>query len=315
MVRSIKLQNFRSHKKTKIYLNKGITGIIGISQSGKTNIIRGLKLLAFNKPSGKRYIYRRKKNINATVEVELNNGTIVSTTRGKENNYSINGEKYRKFGRSVPKEVQDVLNLSTINFQEQLDSPFLITSKPSEISKTINSMTGMNDVDDWIDEINKRTKEVSQELKTYEFKASEAEAILEQCENLPKAEKFLSRAKKIKKKIQKKENIFLRIEDNIEEYEMLNFGIKKNKKILDAEPIIDEAEKVQKQLEEIRLKLEIIDRYLGDFKSLTIETKKNQKLIQDYINLIKLKGYCPVCHEKIDKNAIKRIKNEVSPSK
>jgi exonuclease SbcC len=52
MIQSIVLRNFQAHKNTEISLDKGITAIVGSSDSGKTSILRAFYWVLQNKPSG-----------------------------------------------------------------------------------------------------------------------------------------------------------------------------------------------------------------------------------------------------------------------
>jgi len=49
MLKKISIQNFQSHKKTELDLVDGINVIYGLSQSGKSAILRALNWIIFNR--------------------------------------------------------------------------------------------------------------------------------------------------------------------------------------------------------------------------------------------------------------------------
>ncbi len=164
-IRSVYLEDFQSHDKTKIELAPagGLTVIVGPTDSGKTAIVRGLRLLMYNVPQGTDYI--RVGRSTATVAVELADGTKVVRERSKSiNRYRVvkpgqSPQVFEGFGGSVPLEVQaatgvravtigDSLELA-LNLSEQLDGPFLgkSVSGPAK-AKILGALAGTEEVDE-----------------------------------------------------------------------------------------------------------------------------------------------------------------------
>ena len=55
-LKQITLKNFQSHKDSTIQLDRGLNAIIGPSDSGKSAIIRAIKWVLYNEPSGDFFI-------------------------------------------------------------------------------------------------------------------------------------------------------------------------------------------------------------------------------------------------------------------
>lgn len=163
-IKSLYCEDFQSHSKTKIDLapEGGLTILWGPTDSGKTAIVRALRLLFYNVPSGTDFI--RVGRSTAIVAIELSDGTKVVRERSKSvNRYRIVKEGkspqiFEGFGASVPLEVQeatgvrvvsigDSLNL-TLNLSEQLDGPFLgkSVSGPAK-AKILGALAGTEEVD------------------------------------------------------------------------------------------------------------------------------------------------------------------------
>lgn len=164
-IESLTLENFQSHKNTTIKLAPSgqLTVIVGPSDSGKTAIIRGLKLLAYNSPSGTDFI--RVGAQSATATAIMGDGTKVSRerSRGGINRYILESEKLGKqrfegFGiGNPPLEIQQALEIAPIdigdqsfnlNLSEQLDGPFLGNSVPvTAKAKVLGKLSGVEEVD------------------------------------------------------------------------------------------------------------------------------------------------------------------------
>jgi exonuclease SbcC len=164
-IKSIFVEDFQSHAKTKIELpGPGqLCVIVGPTDSGKTAIVRGLRLLMYNVPQGTDYI--RVGRSTATVAVEMSDGTKVARERSKSvNRYRIvkpglSPQMFEGFGLAVPLEVQEATGVRTVsigenldlalNLSEQLDGPFLgkSVSGPAK-AKILGALAGTEEVDE-----------------------------------------------------------------------------------------------------------------------------------------------------------------------
>lgn len=140
-----------------------MTVIVGPTDSGKTAIVRALRLLFYNVPQGTDYI--RVGRSTATISLELTDGTKVVRERSKSvNRYRVvrPGESptvLEGFGNTVPFEIQEATGVRMVsvgdlelalNLSEQLDGPFLgqkIVSGPSR-AKILGKLAGTEEVDE-----------------------------------------------------------------------------------------------------------------------------------------------------------------------
>ena len=201
MIESLIIQNIQSHAKTELDLHPGVNVIVGYTDSGKTAIIRSIKLLVWNRPSGNRI--RSRWGGNSFVRLTTKEGSV-TRIKGTSEKYklSIIGQKpiiFEAFGTSVPEEVSNFLNIDNINFQEQLDSHFLLSKTAGEVAKFFNKIAKFDKIDIGIayikKEITKLTSNIVyntdqekiyiEELKGYEY-LEEAEAQLEVLEDMEK---------------------------------------------------------------------------------------------------------------------------------
>ena len=112
LLKRIELKNFQSHEYSDIYLHDKVNVIIGPSDSGKTAIIRGVKWVLFNEPSGNDFM--RKGTNDTSVTLYFSNNLIVKRGRTKSKNYyeltlpTGTVERFEGFGREVPEEVKEL---------------------------------------------------------------------------------------------------------------------------------------------------------------------------------------------------------------
>ena len=157
----LSVTNFQKHKKLSIDFGS-ITTIIGKSGSGKTAIIRALNLLLFNKPQGIRYVTHGTDKCHLELELD---GKKIERVRAKSKNYFlIDKKQFEAFGTTVPKEIQELLNINDINIQKQLDPPFWIHLSAGEISKKLNSIVNLEEIDTVTNFINIEVRRVQSEL-------------------------------------------------------------------------------------------------------------------------------------------------------
>lgn len=164
MIKSITIKNFRTHQDTKLDFCEGINIIVGESDTGKSNIVKAIRKLKDNHPSGDSF-----KGVDAPTEIimEVINGDKIDTVSicvDKDVTYIVNGRKFNKCKQSVPDEVLALLNLSDINISRQFDKSFLVFDTPGEVGKRFNKILKMDKVELYLStlttKINKRNNDI-----------------------------------------------------------------------------------------------------------------------------------------------------------
>ena len=159
ILKSIRLNNFQSHRNTLINLSGlgNLTVITGPSDSGKSSIIRALRLVYYNVPQGIGFIFNAEDRCSVLLTYE--DGTTVERirSRGGINRYVVNGQTLEGFGTGVPLEVQQATGIRKLeigdqsfllNLSEQLDGPFLgkSVSGPAR-AKVLGKLAGTEEID------------------------------------------------------------------------------------------------------------------------------------------------------------------------
>lgn len=179
MINKLTLSNFQGHKQSTLEFSPGVCAITGESDEGKTSIIRALKQLADNKLSGTGYISDFAKKGECSIEAETD-GQIVErvlefhTNKDGDkvldrNSYWIGDQEFKALGRGgIPYEVQNILQLDELNFQNQMDAPFLLSASSGEVARYLNDIVNLNVIDESLKKINSKTNSTAREIETKE---------------------------------------------------------------------------------------------------------------------------------------------------
>lgn len=209
MIKSLSILNFQSHEKTELNFHSGVNVIVGSSDSGKSAIIRAMRWLIWNRPSGNSFRSTWGGETSCKILVD---GNVVTRSRDKVDQYQIKGEKgtktteFKAIGTSVPEEVNRILNIGDINLQYQLDSPFLLSNSPGEAAQHFNKVARLDKIDQGNSAVNSAIRELEQDIK-YRTKGIESdEERLKEFDYLDKMEAEVEVYEELEKRLTTKRN-------------------------------------------------------------------------------------------------------------
>lgn len=208
-IKKVIIENFQSHEYTEIEFPPGLTIIVGESDRGKSAIIRALRWVFENEPSGTDFIRAGARNCRVTVKTDQGIAVIRERTPSR-NRYIVRSaggteETFEGFRNEIPEEVIKAHGVSkvrldsdlevSLNIAPQLDGPFLLSSPGSVKAKAIGRLYKVHIIDaairDTSQDINKLTKEEAQLTS----QLNELEQKLLEFENLPDVEYRLQKGK------------------------------------------------------------------------------------------------------------------------
>jgi len=197
MINSLEIYDYQSHKETVLDFCSGVNTIIGKTDSGKSAVIRAIKLVTDNKPPGDSFISKWSDSCRVTI---YKGNTHISRIKTKsKNEYSIfkteKGEKegkiemYTGFGQDVPEAVKEVLNFDELNIQNQLDQPFLLSQSAGEVARYFNKIVNLEDIDTTKKNIDKTLKNETSRRDLIKEQLEEQEEGIEKVQWVVEAEK------------------------------------------------------------------------------------------------------------------------------
>lgn len=172
MFRSVTLTDFQSHESSHLPLGP-FTVIVGSSSSGKSAVVRALRLVAEN-ARGTTYVRQGAKSSRVALELSgsepvLDSSTVVTVERGKSvSAYELrmpgaHGEPviFTKCASNVPDAVSAALELgeSKLWIAGQFDRPYLLDETGAEVARVLGKLTNVNMIYAAVRESNRRASE------------------------------------------------------------------------------------------------------------------------------------------------------------
>jgi len=197
MLTRIEIENFQSHTNTVMDFCPGTNVIVGKSDSGKSAILRAIAWVVTNRPLGEGF--RTIGSDRTRVALYTDDGHVVERIRSNsENAYLVDVEiLLEAFGTDVPTTISDILRLDSFHYQNQFDSPFLLSATPGEAARILNQAASIDEIDAVISGLRSSLLQTNREHKQAE---SQLEQFIEQLEgyaNLPVLEEMLRQTEEL----------------------------------------------------------------------------------------------------------------------
>lgn len=205
---NLTIRNFQSHKETQIELSPTVNSLEGVSDSGKSAVLRAMLWALTNKPDGTAFVSYwakdRKGKIKAPVSVSIDNITRI---RSEEFNgyirYGKDGEeRYEALKGAVPVEIERAINIGAVNIQRQMDPPFLLSSTPGDAARYVNSLVGLEEIDTYQKVLKGKSRDNANSLKDETARLAEAEKNLAKYAWVDDAKKKVAALEQAAKKVE-----------------------------------------------------------------------------------------------------------------
>lgn len=294
MLSTIRIRNFQAHELREVEFGENITAITGGTDSGKSSIVRALTWGLFNRPTGDSFI--RHGADFASVVITTTDGHTIKRKRGKKGNlYILDGKKYKAFGNEVPKPIQDVLALSHINLQEQHDSPFWFSQSPGEVSRELNQIIDLGDIDTAMDCVARALRSNRAAAEVSRQRLEEAEKDVARYSKVPEAAEAVGVVHKLLDDIERTRMEWECLRDTLSEiatlreraaaFEMPDFS--------QAEELLQSIKEQAQRNQNLRRLIEDILRLTDDVSNAVREAQEAEEAFHNTF-----KGTCPLCGHK-----------------
>jgi len=279
MINQIDIQNFQSHKQTTLSLHPGVNVVIGKSDSGKTAIIRALRYLIWNRPSGDAFC--SSWGGDTVVTVETDDGNTITHKRIKSvSSYVINDSVFSAFGTGVPQEVQSLLNMSETNLQSQFDLPFLLTDSAGEVAAHFNKMAHIDQIDTSMKLVNSWIRELEQTYKHKKQTLDELDEQMRKYDVLPFLEADLEGLELLEKTVAQYGKQIGNLSQTITSIEHIQDEVEELKGLVELEDEVSDLLSLITNKEKIDEKKDTLKRTIISITSLSEKKEKLNKLVQ-----------------------------------
>lgn len=287
MIKQLQLINFQSHKATDLDLDKGINAIIGPSDNGKSAVLRALYWAVYNQPSGDAFLSHWARNEKgnqrdpvAVTVVRADGQTITREKSMTFNGYRLeNKDDLGAIGRgNVPEEIQKFFNLSEVNIQRQLDSPFLLGDSPNEVARFFNGLVNLSVIDKYMSAMESRKRQLNSDIRAAESALEKDRAALEELNWVEQAEKILTRLEKISNRIDGKNKQLAGLQGSLVRYDIARKSIDRAGNIKQMEKLSKSYSTTQNQIREKQLLLNNLERTTRNYLRAQRIVKRNDDL-------------------------------------
>lgn len=301
MFEELRIKKFQGYANAVFKFVPGINVILGLSTVGKTAVLRALRLVKDNRPSGAEFFPNFEKE-NGETEIELicNNGRVLITKdirvskvnerKVKSTTYELDCGKKFSFtgvGEDVPDQVREFLNLSELNFQWQFDTPFLVSSTrfgktSGDVTRLINEITKLEKVEEWESKLTTKINSFNQRLVVIKDAISAAENGLKKYEGLDDLGVVVDKLKKTVSEYNSLSHLVFRLDGSLKEYEEQYRSLEKLKKYSTAEKYVLRAEKIQSEID----KIDSLDESLKEYDKIAGALGKKRAVVSELDELL-----------------------------
>jgi len=302
MIESIHIKNFKCHKDTYLEFSKGVNVLVGLSDHGKSAVLRAIRWVVKNLPSGDNYKSWWGGDTEVTLVVNGNEVTRIRTNNDGKNGYILNGE-YLKSGVGLPEPVKEVLKFSDVNLQMQDDQFFLLSKSPPEVARYLNKIVNLDKIDEAHKNINTKLLDINKKAAFVGKELGEQEGNIGKYGWIEEAGKDLQFYTEINLEMNKLTNDINELQPIIE-----SIKIQENKRrgmdwLQNARDDVEELESLVEDMEETESKKDELELVISSI----VNNEKGLARLQEKINddksnfEINMPNICPLCEQEIEK--------------
>lgn len=176
MLKTLRVQNYESHKDSLLNFHPGINTVIGDSDKGKSGIFRSIMAVTSNKMMELSHISKWIKGKDGSgkilsgeecrIELGMDNGTVTRIRSDKQNSYLVTGldDSLDAVKKDVPEQVAKLVNMDDVNYQWQFDPPYFLGISAGQVAKELNKIVKIDVIDKYISVSKKKVRETETKI-------------------------------------------------------------------------------------------------------------------------------------------------------
>jgi len=309
MLKNARIVNYQAHKDSTLGFSSGLNVITGKSCSGKSSIIRAIRLCLLNTPKGDSFRpFGIDKKETTKVHLSFDDGEVIRERNGVSVNHYLDGSgtEYKALRTDVPSEISDITRMDDLNIQVQAQQWFMLSDKPGDIAKAFNKVADLDRMDVILKSINSKVLRSTSMIKFLEGELASTEERVAEFSWTEEADFDLayieSETSKFNALLDEEEklsgivNHIIEVQEKVNKYSLLEEA---GKKLSDMDGTVAEWDYhnnefnhlsgILKTVDSIALKLKsytAIDSALNALKSYKAQAVDNDKLISEYNDLL-----------------------------
>lgn len=299
MLKAIHITNYQSHPDTYVEFHPGVNVIVGTSRFGKSALLRSMIWGFTGIPKGDRF--RSRWGGPTTFTAYFSDGTLSREKDNSSNLYTLERnnevEEYKGFGQAIPEPIERFINMDAINFQKQLDPPFMFSWTPGERGLFLNKISNLEIIDRSIGNIKRMIKNDSDECTYLTTSIKELDSKLSEYDFIPDLEKDLQELEKTQERLLSVENKIRQLESLIDDIEQCNEALSLVGDIPGAEKELQKLEKKDQQAKQLEEEAKDLKGLIQDIEETQNKIKRNEKEIDRLEKEFRaaFPDICPLC--------------------
>lgn len=287
MLRRLVIRHYQSLNSIDLTVD-GFTVIVGPSGSGKSSLVRALRLLVAN-ARGSSYVERGAKR--AGVVASFEDGTILALERGEGHGvYKLvqggQEKRYTKLGGAVPDDVAEFLDLDpALSFAGQFDRPYLLDDSGQQVARVLGELTNVTTIFEAVREANRRRQASNGKLRTRQADLEAAKAELQQYRNLPEQLQAMQRTETLLDDVDAVERDLGLLRNAVQTYQVAQRGLD-NYRVPLPVPNLEPIEEAGRRLADFKLALRSL-------------VRQRQGLDQWHNEIARLDGLLATAHDQL----------------
>lgn len=294
MLKLISITNFQSHKNTCINLSDGLNVISGSSDSGKSSIVRAIRWVTENRPTGdsvRNWNCGKKEEM--SVGLEFTEGSVCKKKTEGKTKYLIDTKKgsfeFESVRSDVPTEVSEFLDLSEFNTQTQHDPYFLLNDSPGEVAKKLNYLVGLDVIDTIFKNLNSRILFTKRKIDSTNAAAEDINKKIEELSWIDSADIELTNLENDGEKIKNDRKKLEEIKELINRHSIIKKDLDRIQPLMHLEVMVDTIYRDLKNLIIEKEKYSEIFLILRNIEKISSEIREKDKLLKTEKNCSMLK--------------------------
>lgn len=312
MIQRVRIKDFQSLADVELELGQ-LTVIVGPSSSGKSALIRALRLLTSNK-AGTSYVRRGRPQ--CSVAADVSGGKLgpvtVEIRRGKESFYQYQPQsahqdleafRYTKIAAAVPEKISELLGIppgDQPNFAGQFDRPYLLDDTGSKVAQTLGELTNIVIVMAAAREANRLRLGTAAKQRDSQQILQQLDAQLPAFADLPNQSRILDNVDSLLAELELEEHELRQLKHSLEELGTIEVALNQPlPAILDLEDLDKERSEIA-QLQQLMQDVDHFGKVVASNQQEIDElVPKIAECDNVYRNELEVAGVCPTCGQEI----------------
>lgn len=286
MLNKIGIENFQAHPISELHLHSGVNIISGVSDSGKSSLLRAVNLVLSNRPSGRQYLpWGRSPKTVTECKLEFSDGTVTRRKSDTIDEYILTTDsdtkEFKSLNRSVPEEVSSFLNLADYNFQDQGEGRhFFISESPAERARMINSISGGAIIDTSLANINSLIRENNSKQKQVKDTIKVLSSQIDKINFIDDADKLLVQIEELFSNCEQLESMNIQLNNYVSEISEIETKINELNKVLIHKEPLRELKGVIKSFFDLETKQSLLNEYVSGINKIQEVIESNSEFLK-----------------------------------